>query len=114
MASTTVSPLYQRIYKLVRQIPPGYVTSYGQLGRLAGCTARTVGFAMAALPAGHDVPWQRVVNSQGRVSPRRDGDGNLLQQELLRAEGIRFDASQRIDLQRFGWAFPQRPAQGRE
>jgi methylated-DNA-protein-cysteine methyltransferase-like protein len=97
--------LYSRIYALVRQVPQGHVTTYGEVSRKIGCTARTVGFAMAALPAGHDVPWQRVINSQGRVSPRADGDGSLVQRLLLEAEGIRFDDQQRVDLERFGWQF---------
>ena len=98
----SASPLYQQIYTLVRQIPPGSVMTYGSIGKQLGCTARTVGFAMAALPPGSDVPWQRVINSQGKVSPRRDGEGNLLQRDLLVAEGVQFDAAGRVDLQRFG------------
>jgi len=100
------TPLYPRIYALVRQVPPGRVTTYGRIARQVGCTARTVGFAMAALPAGHDVPWQRVINSQGKVSPRRDGDGNLMQRLLLEAERVRFDDRGCADLDAFGWAFP--------
>ena len=103
----TATPLYSRIYALVRQVPAGRVTTYGRLARLAGCTARTVGFAMAALPAGHDVPWQRVINSQGKVSPRSDGDGNLVQRLLLEAEGVRFDTQGRVELDEYGWAFPE-------
>jgi methylated-DNA-protein-cysteine methyltransferase related protein len=102
----SATPLYPRIYALVRQVPPGRVTTYGRIARRVGCTARTVGFAMAALPAGHDVPWQRVINSQGKVSPRRNGDGNLLQRLLLEAEGVRFDDRGCADLDAFGWAFP--------
>jgi methylated-DNA-protein-cysteine methyltransferase-like protein len=96
------SPLYNRIYALVRQIPPGRVTTYGHLARQIGCTARTVGFAMAALPAGHDLPWQRVINSQGKVSPRRHDDGAIIQRQLLEAEGVRFDSRGRVDLSRYG------------
>jgi methylated-DNA-protein-cysteine methyltransferase-like protein len=99
------SPLYQSIYALIRQIPPGYVASYGQVGRLIGCTARTVGFALAALPTGSDVPWQRVINRQGQVSPRTDSEGNVLQRDLLEAEGLHFDQRQRIDLRVHGWEF---------
>jgi len=98
--------LFSRIQELVRQVPPGRVTSYGRIGRLAGCSARTVGFSMAALPHGSDVPWQRVINSQGRVSPRADGAGNLVQRLLLEAEGVRFDALGRVDLDEYGWDFP--------
>ena len=105
MPDKNLSPLFQRVYRLVQQIPPGYVSSYGQVGRQAGCTARTVGFALAALPVGNDVPWQRVVNSQGRVSLRVDGGGNVLQRDLLEIEGICFDEKQQIDLNIYGWTF---------
>jgi methylated-DNA-protein-cysteine methyltransferase-like protein len=98
-----VNPLYRGIYALVRRIPPGRVTTYGRIAREVGCTARTVGFAMAALPAGHDVPWQRVINSQGKISPRRNCDGDLVQRQLLEAEGIPFDPRGRVDLVRYGW-----------
>lgn len=103
MTSYTASSLYDRIYALVRRIPPGWVTTYGCLARQVGCTARTVGFAMAALPIGHDVPWQRVINSQGKVSPRHNGEGDLIQRLLLEAEGIQFDARGRVDLGRYDW-----------
>ena len=104
-ATKKVSMLYQRIYTLIQQIPFGYVTSYGQVGRQVGCTARTVGFALAALPIGNQVPWQRVVNSKGMVSPRDDGGGNVLQRDLLELEGVHFDDKQRIDLNLYGWLF---------
>ena len=97
--------LYPRIYSLVRQVPAGWVTTYGELARLVGCTARTVGFAMAALPVGHDVPWQRVINSQGKVSPRTDGDGSLVQKVLLEAEGVFFDERQKVALGKYLWQF---------
>ena len=99
--------LYPRIYHLVRQIPPGRVTSYGRIARRLGCSARSVGYAMAALPAGHDLPWQRVINSQGKVSPRAGGDGSLIQKMLLEAEGVRFDAGGRVDFAEYGWEFPE-------
>jgi len=97
--------LYDRIYALVRQVPQGRVTTYGALAQQVDCTARTVGFAMASLPPGHDVPWQRVVNSQGRVSPRAEGDGSQVQKLLLEKEGVRFDERQRVNLEKYGWSF---------
>jgi methylated-DNA-protein-cysteine methyltransferase-like protein len=99
------SPLYHRIYALVRQIPAGHVATYGQLARLVGCTPRTVGFALAALPAGNKIPWQRVVNRQGRISPRSEGEGSHLQSALLAGEGLSFDPLGRIDLSAHLWAF---------
>jgi len=97
--------LYQRIYALVCQVPAGYVTTYGRIGELVGCSGRTVGFAMAGLPAGSDVPWQRVINSQGRVSRRQDGEGSVLQRDLLEVEGVCFDQQGRVSLDRFGYPF---------
>ena len=106
MTEEKTDSLYQRIYMLVKQIPPGYVCSYGCLGQKVGCTARTVGFALSALPAINDVPWQRIVNSKGMISHRADGGSNLLQRNLLEIEGVCFDEANRIDLNTHSWNFP--------
>ncbi|MFQ5534319.1 MAG: MGMT family protein [Sphingomonadales bacterium] len=100
------SPLYRTIYRLVRQIPAGRVASYGQIARIAGCSPRVVGYAMAAVPASASVPWQRVVNSRGEISLRRDGDGESRQRDLLEREGLTFDRKGRLDLSRVGWQGP--------
>lgn len=99
--------LYARIYELVARIPRGRVMSYGRIAALIGrCTPRMVGYAMAATPAGMRIPWQRVINSRGEVSRRSHGEGHLDQRALLEAEGIRFDARGRVDLERYGWPGP--------
>jgi methylated-DNA-protein-cysteine methyltransferase-like protein len=97
-------PLYQRIYEMVRQIPPGKVATYGQIARLVGgCTPRMVGFCMAALPEGTDVPWQRVINYQGKISPHGFGYGSALQRQLLEEEGIVFDLEGKVNFNTTGW-----------
>jgi len=101
---TVGEKLYDQIYQLLRQVPVGYVTTYGAIANQVGCTARTVGFAMAALPKGNDVPWHRVVNYQGRISPRSNGHGNLVQEKILITEGIVFNADGRIDLKLYAWS----------
>jgi len=96
--------VYQRIYATVRRIPRGRVASYGQIARLVrGSTPRMVGYAMAALPGASRVPWHRVVNHRGEVSPRAAGDGALVQKALLEREGLVFNRSGRLDMARFGW-----------
>lgn len=96
--------LYERIYFVIQQIPPGKVATYGQIARIVGeCSPRIVGYALAALQPGSDVPWQRVINSQGKISLRMNGGEDNLQQQLLEAEGIYFDENGKIDLTRFGW-----------
>jgi methylated-DNA-protein-cysteine methyltransferase-like protein len=90
----------------VQQIPSGRVATYGQVAAMVGgCTARMVGYAMAALLA-DDVPWQRVINRQGKISPRGGGDGAWRQQQLLTAEGVEFNPAGQVDLSRFGWPGP--------
>lgn len=97
----------QAVYAIVRQIPSGLVASYGQIARIAGggVSARMVGYALAALPQGNDVPWQRVINSQGKIS--LPGFGRLMQEKLLREEGVEISPEGRIDMQRFGWNGPK-------
>jgi methylated-DNA-protein-cysteine methyltransferase related protein len=117
--SPVVSP-YQRIYALVRRIPRGQLATYGQIAQLIdGCTARMVGYALAALPHGKDVPWHRVINSLGTISLRKAGDGALEQRFLLEKEGIRFNRAGKVDLASVRWAPDNRkgkvegnPAQG--
>ncbi len=99
----TKSLLYQRIYNVVRQIPSGQVASYGQIGQLAGCTAREVGYAMAAVKE-DDIPWQRVINAQGKIS--LSGDSGDKQRELLEQEGVQFDAKAKVDFNEYGWLGP--------
>ena len=100
-----VASAYPKIYATVRRIPRGRVASYGQIAKLAGLPgrARQVGYAMYALQPGSSVPWQRVVNAQGKVSRRRIPGAELTQRMLLEREGVRFGPGGRIPLARFGW-----------
>ena len=96
---------FAQVYRLVRLIPPGQVTSYGAVARMLGRprAARTVGWALHSLPPGSDVPWQRVINGRGRISTGRAEQSMGLQRALLEAEGVEFDSSGRVDWERFGW-----------
>ncbi|HEX7621771.1 MAG TPA: MGMT family protein [Anaerolineales bacterium] len=102
-----------QVWEIVRQVPPGKVTTYGQIAKMIpppgnmpqrsydAFGPRWVGGAMAACPA--DVPWQRVINSQGRISLRPGVDD---QHRLLEEEGIEFKESGKVDFERFGWNGP--------
>ena len=97
---------YESYYSVVRRVPPGRVATYGTIAREAGFPgrARQVGYALAALPESHDVPWHRVVNARGEVSTRAAAIGyERLQQSLLEAEGVTFDTAGRISMEDFGW-----------
>lgn len=97
---------YKQVYAVVRRIPAGKVTSYGRIAQMLGRphAARAVGYALSALKdKDHNIPWQRVVNSQGRISiHHRELNGNI-QAQLLRAEGVIVSDDLRIDLNQFLW-----------
>jgi methylated-DNA-protein-cysteine methyltransferase related protein len=110
MDRLTLLKFQKEIWQIARQIPAGKVATYGQLATQVNppatvaaetykaFAARWVGGAMAACP--QDVPWQRVVNSQGKISDR---PGSEKQKQLLEMEGVVFDSKGRIDLNLFGW-----------
>lgn len=103
---------YAQVWDFVRQVPYGKVVTYGQIAQLlpipSGVAAqdyqafgpRWVGDAMAACPA--DVPWQRVINAQGKISER---PGAQRQRQLLEEEGIVF-VKDKLDLKRYQWQGP--------
>ncbi len=109
---------FEQVWDIVRKIPRGKVTTYGGIASLLGrprnvtarhyraAGARWVGQAMAHSPA--DVPWHRVINAQGKVSRRADGDASRLQRLLLEEEGISFEKGEKIDLARYGWSIRPR------
>jgi len=105
MSRQRESGSYARIHAIVRRIPRGRVATYGQVAALAGLGghARQVGYALHALAGDSALPWQRVVNARGEVSPRRTPGWDGLQRALLEREGILFDARGRIDLDRQRW-----------
>lgn len=105
-ASPAVDSTWQRFYDAVRKVPRGKVATYGQIAEVAGLPgyARQVGYALAAIARSTTVPWQRVINAQGRVSMRSAGQGStIVQQQALEREGVIFDAGGRVSLVRFGW-----------
>ena len=98
-------PRWKKIHAVVCRIPKGRVATYGQVAKLAGLAghARQVGYALHALEDEDAVPWHRVVNARGEVSPRRERGCDDLQRQFLEQEGVAFNLGGRIDLERFGW-----------
>lgn len=89
---------------VVQSIPAGRVATYGQVAALAGDprAARQVVRALHSMSEARSLPWHRVINAQGRISVPR-GRWYDLQRKLLRAEGVKFDADDAVDLARFRW-----------
>ncbi|MGD9561822.1 MAG: MGMT family protein [Pyrinomonadaceae bacterium] len=95
------------VYKLVKRIPKGRVMTYGQIAGILGegYTARTVGYVLHGAP--DDVPWQRVINAQGKCSTGRLTIPINLQQEILESEGVEFNSRGKCDLDLYLWSPPE-------
>ena len=96
--------VYARIFSAVKRVPASCVATYGQIAEIARASGpRQIGYALHSLKEGSGVPWHRVINAKGEVSPRSGSDSHELQRILLEAEGIEFDARGRVVLERFRW-----------
>lgn len=95
----------QRVWHIVASIPEGYVTTYGEVARLAGSprAARQVGGVLKRLPEGSTLPWHRVVNRHGDIS--LTGPDLQRQRQALLAEGVQVSGSGHIDLQHYRWVY---------
>ncbi|MEP7075078.1 MAG: MGMT family protein [Acidobacteriota bacterium] len=95
----------ERVFEIVRAIPAGKVMTYGQIAIILGegYTARTIGYVMHGADDG--VPWQRVINSQGKISTDRLTLPHSLQQSILENEGVAFSKGGKCDLGVYQW-FP--------
>lgn len=102
---------YEQVYQVARRIPPGKVTSYGRIAAMLGRpnAARAVGYALQALkdkqndPDYADIPWQRIINGQGRISIVNRDYAAAEQAQLLRAEGVAVSDDLQIDLAQYLW-----------
>lgn len=86
------------------QIPYGHVATYGQIAKLAGIPgqARQVGYALSASRDNH-IPWHRVINAKGEISPRSDSAFERLQRDLLEHEGVKFNNQGKTSLHLYSW-----------
>lgn len=96
---------FEKIYSVVRRIPRGTVATYGQVAMLAGNPrwARVVGYALHVNPDPEGIPCYRVVTKEGRTSPAFAFGGADVQRTLLEADGVRFTADGRVDMERYRW-----------
>lgn len=101
--SEAISPM-SKIWTIVNMIPEGKVASYGKIADYAGLPgrARYVSRALKQAPNSLNLPWQRVINSQGKISFKPDSHDFRRQQELLRLEGIEVNRG-KINLSEYEW-----------
>ena len=109
---------FATVWEIVRQIPAGKVSSYGQIAsmlppragmdpqRLRNLAPRWVGTAMRKTPRGKAIPWHRVINSRGSISFPAGSAQAEEQRRLLEMEGVEFNARGQVDFARVGWQGP--------
>ncbi|HQW81345.1 MAG TPA: MGMT family protein [Pseudomonadota bacterium] len=97
------------IFAIVRRIPSGRVTSYGEVAARAGLKgrARMVGRVLGDAPDDAPVPWFRVLKADGRIAFPIGSDAFKEQVQCLRKEGVRVATNGRVDLGRYGWSSEQ-------
>ena len=96
---------FNKVYKVVRLIPFGIVTSYGAIATYIGAarSARMVGWAMNKAHHLEDVPAHRVVNRKGILTGKHHFDGSNLMQQLLENEQIIVIDNQIQDFEKVFW-----------
>ncbi len=98
------SDFTQDVIKIIKNIPSGKVLTYGRIAKLSGNpqAARQVSWLLHSSTKKYNLPWHRVINSQGKISMKSIDDREY-QKHLLEKEGIVFRDNYKIDLKKFLW-----------
>ena len=91
-----------RIIQAIKDIPKGKVASYRDVALAAGIRngARQTVRVLHSLSEKYELPWHRVIRSNGSIA-LREGEGKELQISLLRSEGVEVSPAGWIDMERF-------------
>jgi methylated-DNA-protein-cysteine methyltransferase-like protein len=106
LTNKTMNDFYEKVYEVVRLIPPGRVTSYGAIAAFLGSTqsSRMVGWAMNNAHFQEKyVPAHRVVNRNGLLTGKHHFGTSTAMQEFLEAEGVKVIDDQIIDFEKHFW-----------
>ncbi len=100
-----MSEFFSNVYRVVKKIPEGKVTSYGAIAYYLGSpqSSRMVGWAMNAAHNNTGIPAHRVVNRVGLLTGKHHFPGIRLMQQLLENEGITIIDDQIIHFQDHFW-----------
>ena len=96
---------FDKVYEVVKQVPRGKVTTYGDVARLCGNPrmARQVGWALHTNPQPGVIPCHRVVFANGSVCTGFAFGGKDVQRAMLRAEGVEVSDDYKVDLKKYRW-----------
>lgn len=96
---------FERVYAVVKEIPPGRVTSYGMIGEFLGAksSARLVGYAMNAVGDRVEIPAHRVVNRAGLLTGKFHFETQNTMKQSLLSEGIEFIGEDQVNMKKHCW-----------
>ena len=99
---------FDKVYKIVAEIPYGKVTTYGAIAEVCGIrsAARTVGWALNGAKDS-DLPCHRVVNRYGALTGRMHFGDEHIMEDLLRSEGVEFNKDGCVNLKKYLWLPPK-------
>lgn len=102
----------KKVLSLVKKIPKGKVATYGQIAALAGKShaARGVGWILNSCAKPYKLPWQRVINSKGKISFHKATSEYRNQKRFLKKEKIEFETDDSINLDVYGWNKKAKPS----
>jgi methylated-DNA-protein-cysteine methyltransferase-like protein len=100
-----MTPFSQSVIRLIKAIPKGKVATYGQIAALADNPrgSRGVSWILNSSSKAHGLPWQRVMNSKGKISFPWGTKEHVKQKALLMKEGVEVSHTGVIDLKKYGW-----------
>lgn len=100
----------QKVINAIRRIPKGRVATYSQIAKMAGKehAARAVSWILYSSTKAHKLPWQRVLNSKGKISFPTNSKQYVLQKNLLIKEGVPFSQSDMIEMSLYQWKYKKR------
>lgn len=100
-----MSDFFNRVYEVVKQVPVGKVTTYGDVARAIGAPrcARQVGWALHCNPEFGVIPCHRVVFRDGSICDGFAFGGKEVQKAMLLKEGIGFTEEYKVDIKNYRW-----------
>ena len=97
---------FEEVYTLLKTIPKGKVTTYGDVARALGypCRAKFVGYALHVNPDPENISCYKVVNREGRLAPAFAFGGEDSQRAMLEADGVEV-VNGKVDLEKYRHIF---------
>ncbi len=93
----------QKVYKAVSRIPRGKVSTYSDIGRIAGIRSpRAVGSMLHKNKNSEVIPCHRVVHQDGSLAEKYAFGGMVKQEEKLKYEGVEITGS-RVNMVKHLW-----------